>query len=74
MKMMFRDQKRIYEVEVNKDEVVICDKFEGEKLSMSRHGFRNFLEWMSEETRPWKKESVESQTIDVWDLSVTDKK
>jgi len=74
MKMMFRDQKRVYEVEVKENEVIICDKFEGEKISMSRYGFRRFLEWMSEETRPWQRASSESQTVDVWDLSATDKK
>jgi hypothetical protein len=58
---------RIYEVELKEKEIIIQDQSKGESLSMSRPGFRKFLEWMHEETRLIEKEKTESQVVDVWD-------
>jgi len=74
MKMLFRDEERTYEIEINEKEVVVCDRFEGERFSMSRYGFIRFLDWMVEEVRPAKIKGTESQNHDLWDISGTDKK
>jgi len=71
MKMMFRDNDRVYEIEVNKESIVIEDKAMSEKLTMSRHGFAGFLEWMSAEMKP-RVTRKEIGEFDIWDLSSFD--
>jgi len=74
MKMIFRDKTKAYEVEIKESEVSICDYETGEKVSMTRYGFQRFIEWMTEEVGLCNIEDKRDQEIDVWDMSIIDKK
>jgi hypothetical protein len=74
MKHFFRAGNRIYEVDIEKDMVVIQDEEAKEKITMPRYEFSKFIEWMLDETKPPLRMVSQAQEIDIWDLSATFKK
>ena len=74
MKMLFRDNSRVYKIELKEEEILLEDTSAGEKLTMSHYGFKRFLDWIGEQVNPPRKSVSPNQEVDIWDISVMDKK
>ena len=74
MKHLFRAGTRVYEVDIEKDRVVIQDEAAKEKITMPRHEFSKFIEWMADEIKPPLRMVSQAQEVDIWDMSANFKK
>jgi hypothetical protein len=74
MKHLFRAGTRVYEVDIEKDQVAIQDEAAKEKITMPRHEFSKFIEWMADEMKPPLRIVSQAQEVDIWDMSANFKK